>query len=160
MGIDDYVTERSHDEHHARFTSIKTYHEYVLKEMMGERQNLVYNAIYELNERGIFPTDFEIARHLNFSDPNSVRPRRFELAANGWIVEAGKKYCSITGRLALTWKAPRLEQLFDIINENELHQYKYLEPKKWDALRKVMERDGFHYEGNGIWKKYPSVKMQ
>lgn len=151
--LDEYITERSHENHHARFTSIKTYHEYVVKEMMGERQNLVFSAIRELNERGVFPTDREIAAHLRFSDPNSVRPRRFELAADGHIVEAGKKTCSVTGKLALTWKAPRLEQLFDVKDENTLHQYKYLDKKKWEALKKVMERDGFQYGGNGIWRR-------
>lgn len=154
MPLDDYFTERSHESHRVRSTSIKTYHEYVVKEMMGERQNLVFSAIQDLNERGVFPTDREIALHLNFSDPNSVRPRRFELAADGFIVEAGKKTCPVTGKLALTWKAPRLEQLFDVLDENTLHQYKYLDKKKWEALKKVMEKDGFHYEGNGIWKKY------
>jgi len=155
--LDQYLRDeslsRQHRDHHARFTSIKNYHEYVVKELMGDRQELVYNAVVELNQRGVNPSDTEITHHLGFKDPNTVRPRRYELVKLGAIVEAGKKYCSFTHKLVLSWKAPRLEQLFHVVDEDTLQQYKYLPRKKWDALRQVLQEDGYEYEGNCIWRK-------
>ncbi|MFQ5531175.1 MAG: hypothetical protein ACE5ES_01025 [Candidatus Nanoarchaeia archaeon] len=48
-------------------------------------------------------TDREIARHLNFDDPNKVRPRRNELVKMGFIRSNGKTTCSITGKLVTEW---------------------------------------------------------
>lgn len=48
-------------------------------------------------------TDREIAARLGFTDPNKVRPRRFELADQGKIIDHGKRPCNITGKTSTEW---------------------------------------------------------
>jgi hypothetical protein len=67
---------------------------------LGEMQELVLDCI-RLNP---CLTDREVAAKLCLRDPNAVRPRRFELMEAGLITEAPKRVCSVSGRLALTWK--------------------------------------------------------
>lgn len=67
---------------------------------LGERQQAVYNLIFDYGKP---ITDQEIAHELGFSDPNSVRPIRFELVKMGFVVEGGRRKCSRTKRRAITW---------------------------------------------------------
>jgi len=77
---------------------------------LPEMQQKVFNAIIEHNMEGRYPTDRELAKYLELSDPNNVRPRRFELMEAGLIIEAGKRKCTISDRTALTWKvSPQLK---------------------------------------------------
>jgi len=91
---------RKHVSHRMRATSIKAYGEVP---DLGEMQQKVFSAIIECSMEGRYPTDREIAKYLGFSDPNNVRPRRFELMEAGLIIETSKRKCSISGRTALTW---------------------------------------------------------
>jgi transcription initiation factor IIE alpha subunit len=78
-------------------TSIKSYAD--VKEFLGDRQNIVLNAISDLGEC----TDSEIANYLGYPDLNSVRPRRFELVELGLVQEKCRRICKITGKTAISW---------------------------------------------------------
>ena len=93
---------RYHTSHYVRQTSLLAFREELPR--LGKRQLEVLKAIRDLNSIGQYPTDREIAKLLQYADPNKVRPRRYELMQHGLIEEAGKRECSITGKLALTWK--------------------------------------------------------
>ena len=82
-----------------RSTSLEAY----LRVALGEGQRRVYDEIWEHTMRGVYPTDRELAQSMGESDPNRVRPRRHELMAGGFIEEAGKRPCLVTGRKAITW---------------------------------------------------------
>jgi len=81
-------------------TSLLSYIELVNTGELGLRQNLVYNAIKKHPDL----TDSELTKVLGFNDPNKVRPRRKELCSAGLIFCSGKKKCSITKRLCMTWR--------------------------------------------------------
>jgi len=85
-----------------RDTSIEAYNT-LSSFLLGERQRKVYEAIKELNEHGIYPTDREIQQHLGWQEPNMVRPRRKELEDMGLIIAVGKRKCTVTGKKAYTW---------------------------------------------------------
>ena len=80
-----------------RDTSILAYHQIL---HMSQKHKTVYQTIKNFPDS----TDRELAAILGFHDPNKVRPRRNELAQFGWIRESGKRECSISGRLAYTWR--------------------------------------------------------
>lgn len=82
-----------------RETSVKSYRE---EKAVGlsSRQIAVLAVIREHGPC----TDREIARAIGASDPNFVRPRRFELAAAGAIIQHIKRTCNVTGKTAITWK--------------------------------------------------------
>jgi len=94
---------RKHKSHDMRDTSLLSYIE-TQETSLGEMQRLVYDAIRNYLTP---PTDREIAKALSLTDPNAVRPRRNELMEQGFIVEAGKRKCTVTGRLALTWRVKK-----------------------------------------------------
>jgi len=96
------VKHRGHAQHVMRPTSIEAYMDIITN--LGERQKTILRAIIELYEKGGTPTDREIAQHLRVSDPNFVRPRRFELMKLGVIVESEKRICLVSNKKALTWK--------------------------------------------------------
>lgn len=48
-------------------------------------------------------TDCELAKRLGFSDPNKVRPRRFELVGAGKVKDIRKRPCCITGKKVIEW---------------------------------------------------------
>tara|TARA_Y100000310_G_scaffold223798_1_gene225679 strand:- start:5711 stop:6001 length:291 start_codon:yes stop_codon:yes gene_type:complete len=81
-----------------RQTSIQAYGD--LKGSLGNEQRAVLSTIVYNPGR----TDREIADLMMVKDPNRVRPRRNELMEAGHIVEAGKRECHITGRVAMTWR--------------------------------------------------------
>ena len=78
-------------------TSIQSYKEIIPK--LGDKQQEVYDAILYLK----YATDHEVANFLEYSDPNKVRPRRFELVELGLITEIGRRECGITGKSAIVW---------------------------------------------------------
>lgn len=84
-----------------RQTSLEAYRELL---NLGEKEREVYNAIVSMAAKDGPPTDREITAKLGYQDPNKVRPRRYELLKKGWIMEAGKRKCNITGKMALTWR--------------------------------------------------------
>ncbi len=79
-------------------TSIVAYDE--IRRGLKGRQGFVFALIY--NNPG--HTDLELTRLAGFIDPNAVRPRRTELAARGLVVEAGKRRCAVSGKVAKTWR--------------------------------------------------------
>ena len=108
------MNSRMHLQHHIRQTSLLAFQEQLPR--LGRRQLEVLKAIRDLNLHGIHPTDREIAKILGYADPNKVRPRRHELMEYGIIVEAGKKICPVSGKLAITWKiSSRVLEKIDLI---------------------------------------------
>lgn len=93
---------RSHSKHAVRETSIDSYAEEL--PALGKRQQEVFDMIVSLNMEDKYPTDREIARELDYDDPNKVRPRRYELMKLGLITEAGLRTCEVSGKVSLTWK--------------------------------------------------------
>jgi hypothetical protein len=85
----------------ARQTSIKAYLELEREGALAPAQQRVLTTIRNNPDS----TDAEVAEALNAGFTNQVRPRRFELAVRGLVVESGKRACRVTGRTALTWRA-------------------------------------------------------
>ena len=85
-----------------RDTSIEAYR--YLQDTLGKRQLKVYEAIKRCYLNWGASTDREIATYLGWKDPNNVRPRRNELVEMGWVVEAGKRKCKVSGRTVWTWR--------------------------------------------------------
>ena len=83
-----------------RDTSIKTYRELEAEGVLSEGHHRVVLALKNLGEA----TDQEIKEYLKEKDPNTVRPRRKELTDLYIVMEAGKRKCLITNRLAYVWK--------------------------------------------------------
>ena len=67
---------------------------------IGKKQQAVYDAIKRYPNR----TDRELTHKMGLTDPNEVRPRRFELVEQGFVVSSGKRVCTYSKRLAYTWK--------------------------------------------------------
>ena len=74
---------------------------------LSERQTEVFEIIKSLGGQGI--TDREIAAQLGVSDPNYVRPRRFELVEAGAVVPGMKRKCNVTGKTSITWRVAKAE---------------------------------------------------
>lgn len=87
-----------------------SYRQIVAEGILGVRQKMVYEKLRDLDEA----TDYEIALSLEKKDPNFVRPRRKELVDFGLVEEYQKRKCSVTGRLAIAWRAKTKTR----INEN------------------------------------------
>lgn len=56
-----------------------------------------------LEEMGQPSTDLEVTRFAGHSDPNYFRPRRYELMKMGFVVEVGKRMCSVSKKKAIVW---------------------------------------------------------
>ena|SRR3990167_3568381 len=90
-----------------RETSTKSYNEERQKGLT-DRHDEILNILRTFGSM----TDFEIAAALGKTDPNYVRPRRFELCspAYDFLVEQdftyknGKKKCAITGKTSMVWR--------------------------------------------------------
>jgi len=80
-----------------RETSTDSYNK--IKQTIGERQEIVLRSFMANGAS----TDYEIAYVLGYTDPNKVRPRRFELVKMGYMIESKKRECSISGRKVFTW---------------------------------------------------------
>ena len=79
-----------------RETSLDAYLK--VKPFINKSQMKVLDAIEELDA----PTDMEIAKHLKM-DIRGIGPRRHELMKMKMIKSDGKRKCSITDRMAMTW---------------------------------------------------------
>ena len=80
---------------------------------LSARQRLILSALETW--AGTPPTAYELFARLRVQgavrDLNDVRPRLTELKADGRVLEAGTRRCTITGRSAHTWRAaPRASQ--------------------------------------------------
>jgi len=147
------MMSRSHIEHEVRDTSRLSYAD--LKEWgLGDAQHEVYGVIKANADAGNFLTDREIARTLGYSDPNKVRPRRFELMTFGLIEEAGKRRCSVSHKLAITWKTKGgQEKLFTLQQDGSLVQTRNLTHNDWLKLKEIMRNLGIEYAGQRKWRK-------
>lgn len=84
-------------------TSLEAYQE--IQQSIGIRQQEVLGALIRLCANFGDATDYELATCLNKTDPNYVRPRRWELVNELKLVGfSSKRPCRITGRMALAWK--------------------------------------------------------
>lgn len=70
-----------------------------MKQTIGERQEIIVRS-FAVNGAS---TDYEIAYFLGYTDPNKVRPRRFELVKMGFMTASKKRECSISGKKVFTW---------------------------------------------------------
>jgi hypothetical protein len=71
-----------------------------IREKIGPMQRQVYDVIRTLG----CPTDLEIVQFLGLADPNKVRPRRNDLLRMGMIQQHERRLCSVSGRLAFSWR--------------------------------------------------------
>ena len=70
---------------------------------LNERYQDILVAVSSL---GVPSSDYEIAGHMGFDDPNKVRPRRYELAYEFYkpfLEEKGKRICRKTGKTVFVW---------------------------------------------------------
>lgn len=87
-------------------TTLQAYEE--IKSNLGERQAEVLDALKTFHDSGKDATDYELTVFLGKTDPNFVRPRRFELVNKFKLVGfSQKRICLITGKMALAWKPLR-----------------------------------------------------
>lgn len=74
---------------------------------LNERYQDILVAVESI---GVPSSDYEIACHLGYDDPNKVRPRRYELV-NGFfkpfLEEKGKRICRKTGKTVFVWGLTR-----------------------------------------------------
>lgn len=84
-----------------RQTSKVVYKDLVEGGFISEQQQEIYELICD--NYGL--TDRELCKVAGFSDPNHLRPRRNELCSLGLVEEVTKRKCTISNRVALTWKA-------------------------------------------------------
>jgi len=87
-----------------RNTSKVTYGELIQEGFVSDLQQEVYELVSE--NYGL--TDRELCRIAGIKDPNHLRPRRNELCKLGLIEEVSKRKCTLSGRIALTWKVKEL----------------------------------------------------
>lgn len=81
-----------------RQTSLLSY-----RDILPELSKRYQEYLSELREIGQPSTDLEVAWHAGHMDPNYFRPRRNELVKLGVIIEAGKRQCGVSGKMALVW---------------------------------------------------------
>jgi predicted ArsR family transcriptional regulator len=86
-------------------TSRISYHEEKVKGL-SERQMKVFDVIARQGP----VTDQEIAAALYATDPNFVRPRRFELVREGVVEPDLKRKCKVTGKTSITWRLARRDR--------------------------------------------------
>jgi hypothetical protein len=78
-------------------TSLDSYRRIIPQ--LGERQRSVFKAFAFYGRK----TDLEIANLLG-KDANFVRPRRNELVRVGLMERCPARKCSVSGRMAITWR--------------------------------------------------------
>lgn len=64
------------------------------------------DILIAIDSIGVPSSDYEIASHMGFDDPNKVRPRRYELVYGffkPFLEEKGKRICKKTGKTVFTW---------------------------------------------------------
>lgn len=96
-----------------RETSIDAYCELISDP--SRLNNRYKDILMLLHNTDVSLTDCEIAKGLGFTDPNRVRPRRYELVNSfflPFIQEGGKRVCSVSGKRVFTWELSRQGRLF------------------------------------------------
>ena len=87
-----------------RDSSLDAYMEIISNpDSLNERYQDILVAV---NEIGVPSSDYEIASHLGFDDPNKVRPRRYELVYGFYkpfLEEKSKRVCRKTGKTVFVW---------------------------------------------------------
>ena len=86
-------------------TSLEAYEE--IKKTLGTRQlrvleKLDYNPTAMTNTELSYAMDWPI---------NTITPRIFELRAKGLVIEHEKRKCSITGRMAISWRVKNMSEI-------------------------------------------------
>ena len=64
------------------------------------------DILVAVDSMGVPCSDYEIASHMGFDDPNKVRPRRYELVYGffkPFLEEKGKRVCHMTGKRVFVW---------------------------------------------------------
>src|SRR6266850_743503 len=92
-------------------TAIAAYRD--LEPTLRGRQRFVRALVATFrDEYDVWPTAkellrFAVARYpeAQHFDPNSVRPRLFELHEQGWMEHGPKRRCSVTGKTVITWRS-------------------------------------------------------
>jgi len=72
------------------------------------------DILIAVNEMDVPCSDYEIACHMGFDDPNKVRPRRYELVYGFYkpfLEEKGKRECRKTGKRVFVWGLTRQGEL-------------------------------------------------
>lgn len=83
-----------------RDTSLKAYDEIKEEDIYDNDMEMVLDAIRNAS----LMTAREICTHvLGYEDMNKVRPRIRDLKRLGYILEVGKRECSLSGRTAYVW---------------------------------------------------------
>lgn len=84
-------------------TSLESYEQ--VKNKLSSRHQEVLDSLEDFQREGKNATDYEITIYLEQTDPNYVRPRRYELVNKYKLVGfSEKRICSVTGKKALAWK--------------------------------------------------------
>jgi len=117
---------------------------------IGELQQKVLDT---LRNSAISLTDREIIAELGI-EGNSIRPRRYELVKKGLVEFVENRKCSITGKLAKTWKPVVLVPLVRYENSGKRAiQNRLLDRVNWFMLKAVLESKCYRYMGNGVWER-------
>ena len=72
----------------------------------GSLNERYQDILIAVNSIGMPCSDYEIASHMGFDDPNKVRPRRYELVYSFYkpfLEEKGKRVCRKTGKRVFVW---------------------------------------------------------
>lgn len=80
-----------------RSTSLDAYQE--IKPELGARQQVVLDGIKKLG----CPTNLELSKYL-YIPINQITPRTNELVKKGLVIECEKRQCSVSGRIAISWR--------------------------------------------------------
>lgn len=87
-----------------RDTSLDAYLEIISDP--GSLNDRYQDILIALSEMVVPSSDYEIASHMGFDDPNKVRPRRYELVNDFYkpfLEEKGKRVCRKTGKTVFVW---------------------------------------------------------
>lgn len=79
-------------------TSHRAAHE--IEPALGDLQRKAVATVRQWPDR----TCQELADLLALRDPRTLNRRITEVARRGWIVSSGERRCSVTGRVARTWR--------------------------------------------------------
>ena len=95
-----------------RDTSLDAYMEIISNP--GSLNDRYQDILIAINDLGVPSSDYEIAGHMGFDDPNKVRPRRYELVNDFYkpfLEEKGKRVCKCTGKTVFVWGLTRQGEL-------------------------------------------------
>ena len=82
-------------------TSLEAYH--LIYDKLGAKQRRIYDLLKKASRNGFDMTNREISRVLK-CDTCRVTGRVFELRAQGLVILAQTRICTVTGYRAMAWK--------------------------------------------------------